>query len=234
MYAICGADGCRGGWVVIYKDLDCGAVWWRFRSAPQQIAYSRPRPQVVAIDIPIGLPEAGPRACDVEARRLLGPGRASAIFPAPIRPVLAATGYDEACRIRLRVDGKKLSCQSWAITTRVREVDDLLRQDADLQASFHEVHPEVSFCLLAGGRPLQHSKKEPAGREERRKLLETVFGGVVQTALAERRELSSQEDDVLDAFVALWTAERIAQGKFCRLPSAPTRDSFGILMQILA
>lgn len=234
MYVICGADGCKLGWVVICKDLDAGAVWWHLRPTAQEIAYGQPSPQVVAIDIPIGLPESGPRACDVEARRLLRAGRASAVFTAPIRPVLSAATYDDACRIRLRVEGKRLSRQSWAITARVREVDDLLRKDAELQAMFYEVHPEVSFCLLAGGRPLQHSKKDPAGREERRRLLEPAFGGFLQAALAERRDLGSLEDDVLDAFAALWTAERIARGMFSALPAAPERDSCGISMQILA
>jgi hypothetical protein len=34
----------------------------------------------------------------------------------------------------------------------------------------------------------------------------------LQAALAEHSKLDSAEDDILDAFVALWTAERIALG----------------------
>jgi len=128
MHVICGADGCKAGWVVISKDLNSGSVSCRLYSTMHEPAYSRPRPQIIALDIPIGLPEAGPRDCDLEARRLVGPGRASSVFPAPIRPVLAATSYSDACQIRLQVEGKKLSLQAWAIMPKVRDVDELLRR----------------------------------------------------------------------------------------------------------
>jgi hypothetical protein len=105
---------------------------WRLCSTLHELAYSEPVPQVIALDMPIGLPERGPRACDLEARRLLGPGRASSVFPAPIRPVLVATSYDDACQIRLQVEGKKLSRQAWVIVPKIREVDDMLRDNSEL------------------------------------------------------------------------------------------------------
>jgi len=234
MHVISGADGCKAGWVVISKDLDSGSVSWRLCSTAHELAYSQPTPQIIALDIPIGLPEAGPRDCDLGARRLLGPGRASSVFPAPIRPVLAATSYHNACQIRLQVEGKKLSLQAWAIMPKIQDVDKLLRQDSELRARVREVHPEVSFYFLAGKRPLQHGKKRKNGREERRKLLEPIFGQWLQSALTERGKLASTEDDVLDAFVALWTAERIASGVSQTIPSAPPRDAFGLRMEMVA
>lgn len=234
MDVICGADGCKAGWAVISKDLDSGCVSWRLCSTAHELTYSQPRPRIIALDIPIGLPEAGPRDCDLEARRLLGPGRASSVFPAPIRPVLAATSYDNACQIRFQVEGKKMSLQAWAIVPKIRAVDELLRQDSELCGRVHEVHPEVSFYFLAGKRPLQHGKKRKIGREERRKLLEPIFGQWLQAALTERSKLGSTEDDILDAFVALWTAERIASGVSQTIPSAPPRDTFGLRMEMVA
>jgi len=234
MHMICGADGCRAGWVVISKDLDSGSISWRLCSTMHELAYDQPIPEIIALDIPIGLPKTGPRACDLEARRLLGPGRASSVFPAPIRSVLRATGYHDACDIRFKAEGKKLSLQAWAIVPKIQEVDALLCQDSELRARVREVHPEVSFYFLAGKRPLQHGKKSRIGREERRKLLEPVFGQWLQAALTERGRLASTEDDVLDAFVALWTAERIASGVSQTIPSAPPRDTFGLLMEIVA
>ncbi len=68
--------------------------------------------EVIAIDIPIGLPETGPRECDVLARRLLGRARASSVFPAPIRAVLGAKDYQQACAIRHKIEGKKMSKQA--------------------------------------------------------------------------------------------------------------------------
>ncbi len=220
--------------MVISKDLDSGSICWRVCSTAHELAYSEPRPQVIAVDIPIRLPERGPRACDLEARRLLGPGRASSVFPAPIRPVLAATSYENACQIRFQVEGKKLSIQAWAIVRKIKEVDEILRHDSELSPRVREVHPEVSFYYLAGRRPLRHSKKKRAGQKERYELLQPQFDEWLRTALAERAGLASAEDDVLDAFVALWTAERIATGVATTIPSAPPRDGFGLRMEMVA
>ncbi len=233
MRLICGADGCKGGWVAIFKDLDSGRVSPGLFRTARELIYSDPIPQVIAIDIPIGLPERGPRACDLEARRRLGPGRGSSVFPAPVRPVLAATTYENACEKRSRIEQKRLSIQSWAIIPKIRDVDNVLRQDPTLQARVREIHPEVCFYWLAGGRPLQHSKKELLGREERRKLLEPLFGPWLQAILVERSKLASAVDDIMDAFAALWTAERIATGAAQTLPSAPPRDTFGLRMEIV-
>jgi predicted RNase H-like nuclease len=236
MRIISGADGCKAGWVAISKDLDSGSVSWRLCSTVHQLAYGEPRPQIIALDIPIGLPECGARKCDLEARRLLGPGRASSVFSAPIRPVLSAANYDSACQIRFQAEGKKMSLQAWGIVSKIQEVDRLLRQDTALLEKVHEVHPELSFYYLAGRRSLGHSKKSQIGRDERRELLKPIFGHWLQDALAERKRgnLRSAEDDVIDAFVALWTAERIASGASETIPRASPRDPFGLRMEIAA
>jgi predicted RNase H-like nuclease len=50
---------------------------------------------VLGIDIPIGLPESGPRLADALARQVLG-SRASSVFSTPIRAALEAEPYAEA------------------------------------------------------------------------------------------------------------------------------------------
>lgn len=54
--------------------------------------------------MPIGLGENGPRPCDQAARRFLGQ-RGSSVFPAPVRAVLAATTYVQACELSLAAQG---------------------------------------------------------------------------------------------------------------------------------
>ncbi len=234
MRAVCGVDGCRGGWVAIVRDLDSGAVTCRlFRSFAELVQW-RPPPEVVAVDIPIGLPDAGPRECDREARRLLGRPRASSVFPAPIRAVLDAHSHAEASRRRQRVEGRRLSIQTWLIVPKIREVDAVLRQEPSLRARVREAHPEVSFFFLRGGAPMAHGKRSAAGREERRRALVRVFGAAVPRALARRRQLGSAADDVLDAFAVLWTAERVVCGTARRLPATPPRDRCGLAMEIVA
>jgi predicted RNase H-like nuclease len=234
MTLICGVDGCKGGWVAITKNLGNGRISWRLCLTARDIFYPKIQPQVIAIDIPIGLPESGARCCDKKARRLLGPGHGSSVFPAPLRAVLEVDNYADACRIRSSIDGKKMSRQAYNILCKIKEVDETLRLDPELQTRVHEVHPEVCFYHLAGRHPMQHNKKRVAGRVERIELLKPHFDHWLGDALAQHRQLESGEDDILDALAALWTAERIMNGTSVTLPPDSPTDSCGLRMEIVA
>lgn len=234
MRLISGADGCKEGWVVVTEDLDTGEIAWELCPTAHDLIYCRPLRLMTAVDIPIGLPDTGARSCDHEARRLLGVGRASSVFPAPVRLVLAAATYEEACGIRLSIEQKKMSQQAWAIVPKVRDIDRVLRDNPQVQDRVREVHPEVSFYFLAGEQPMKYSKKKRAGREARKQLLAPLYGAYLERALADRRALASSTDDILDAFVALWTARRIINKQAQVLPAIPARDAVGLQMEIVA
>jgi predicted RNase H-like nuclease/predicted enzyme related to lactoylglutathione lyase len=161
--------------------------------------------QVVAVDVPIGIPDAGPRAADVAARQFVGP-RASSVFATPIRRALEAATYAEARRIASELTGKSLSAQSYGLGRRILEVDEYAHRDERVI----EVHPEVSFRELAH-RPLP-SKNRLEGLAERRALLEQA--GIELPASAPR----IAEPDLLDATVAAWSARRYALGDALPLP----------------
>jgi predicted RNase H-like nuclease len=190
-----------------------------------------PKAKVIAVDIPIGLPEVGARGCDRHARHELAQPRGSSVFPAPLRAVLAARSWEEACTIRLRIEGKKMSHQVWGILHKVREVDALLRNDAALAARVFEVHPEVSFAAWAGN-PMRHSKKKAAGRLERLKLILADWPDAVTRCRAMLAGESYELDDLYDAFAALWTARRISAKKSRAIPLISARDSNGLPMRI--
>jgi predicted RNase H-like nuclease len=181
-----------------------------------------------AIDIPIGLAAAGPRACDQEARRLLGPRRNS-VFPAPVRAVLAADTYAEACAISRAVCGKGLSKQLYNIVDKIREVDAV--QSPRLQAQLFESSPELSFTLMAGGAPMRHTKRTLEGRAERVATLRQAFGLDV-TPLVEPPPAGAARDDVLDAIALAWTARRYLAGSCLRLGSE--LDAAGLRMEVVA
>jgi predicted RNase H-like nuclease len=230
---VTGVDGCKAGWFAISKDLETGRVAWRICARVDELFLSELPPTVIGIDIPIGLPERGARACDVQARQKLGRGRGSSVFPAPIRPVLEnSSSYQEACQARFEIEGKKISRQAWGIYPKIAEVDDVLRANAVWRAILREVHPEISFYLLAGCHPMQSSKKTPSGKLERRALLEPSFGAALAEAVAARKRSRCVEDDILDAFAVLWSAERIASGASIMLPNEPPLDSVGLRMEI--
>lgn len=234
MVQVYGVDGCRAGWIAVSTTMVNSRFRWRVVSKLAELLADPSPPAVIAVDVPIGLPDVGARPCDLEARQLLGPGRASSVFPAPIRPVLAASCHTEASAARRAAEGKGLSIQAWAIVPKIREIDEALRADPDLRSRVREVHPELCFYFMAGGRPMKFAKKKAPGHAERLELLRMRFGHVIDEALSEMRGKGCGADDVLDAFVALWTAQRIMAGEAVTLPAHPGHDRFGLPMEMIA
>jgi predicted RNase H-like nuclease len=116
---------------------------------------------------------------------------------------------------------------------KIKEVDDLLRQEPALRDTFREVHPELCFYFMAGKQPVVSKKREEEGARIRYDLLKPAFGRWLPSALADRRKLGCAEDDILDAFAALWTAERIAKGTAQTIPPIPPRDAMGLRMEMV-
>ena len=166
---VVGVDGCPAGWVCFEVDLQSRRTAIRVLANLSELISASPEPKLIAIDIPIGIPTSGARACDIAARKLLGKPRSNSVFPAPIRATFAAKTYQEACALSLQAQGKSLSRQAFEIIPKIREVDDLITPE--LQMRIFEVHPEVSFRALNGGQSLKHRKLDREGKEERLKLL---------------------------------------------------------------
>src|SRR6185295_9957031 len=129
-----GVDGCRTGWVAAFAPAVGGDV--RVRIVPRfaDVLGAPEAPSVVAVDIPIGLPErAGPggRAAENAVRPLLG-ARQSSVFSVPSRAALAAEDYADACRIAFASSEppRKVSKQLFMLAPKIREVDALLRDYA--------------------------------------------------------------------------------------------------------
>ena len=225
---VAGLDGCRVGWVMVTVPAvnagtprvevvtDLGLVTERLERGLLAAA---------AIDIPIGLSPDQPRPVDREARLRLGPRRSS-VFPAPVRPVLAATSYTEACEISRAASGRAVSRQLFAILPKIREVDAL--QSPALQNRLFEMHPEVSFAELAGA-PMQFHKSTRQGRAERLDALRRAFPEL--RAVADVRPRGTRPDDVLDALVGAWTAQRLVAGRHIRLGGET--DATGLRMEIV-
>ncbi len=200
---VAGVDACRGGWVAIV--LDAGAFADSISATTfARLLMSLEAAAAIGVDIPIGLPDEGPRAADLAARTFVGPRRGS-VFPTPPRSVLQAATYAEARKVL-----PSLSAQSFALGKKILEVE------ACLEERVFEVHPEVSFAALAG-RHLRHPKRAWNGQTERRHLL-TAAGIVLPDELTAGRAAA---DDVLDAAVAAWTANRKANGQAATLPAEP-------------
>jgi predicted RNase H-like nuclease len=199
-----GVDSARGGWIAVA--LEDGAFTEAVLERRLPGVLERfPDAVAIGVDVPIGLPPLGSRRrADEEARRVAGPRRSS-VFLTPSRQALEALTYTEA-----RAVAPGTSAQGWALRTAIL---DAARVD---DPRVHEVHPEVSFAVLAG-EPLTFAKRTWNGHRERVRLLakagikipDRLDAGIVAA------------DDVLDATVAGWTATRIARGEHIMLPADP-------------
>ena len=228
---IAGIDGTPEGWVVVVCDDDLisptAFLVTQLVDLPRGL-------RVAAIDVPIGLPEKGARDADRLARKALGEPRRRSVFPSPVRSVLGAHSWKEACARAQRADGRSLSKQTFAILPKIAEADALVRSGPWARRIVHEVHPELSFAKWSGA-PMVHRKKSPAGRQERLALISATFGpAVFESARGSLRGHRVGSDDLADAFAAAWTAARIRAGKAERLPAERTVDAEGVAMHIWA
>ncbi|PPT73012.1 hypothetical protein XarbCFBP8150_00725 [Xanthomonas arboricola] len=229
-----GIDGAGSGWLAVWQAGD----GLQFAGYPTvaAVASALGDVAVLGVDIPIGLSEHAPRAADVQARRFVGGRRASSIFAAPLRGMLHAPTQVEASALHRVLDhnGQRgFGVQSFALLSKIRAWDDALRADPAWAERVFEVHPEVSFAVLAGGHGLAAGKKGSVGHQQRAALLGQCYGARQVAALLERvpRALA-KPDDVLDALVACWSAERIAAGTAGSLPAVVERDACGLRMGI--
>ncbi len=164
---------------------------------------------LVAIDMPIGLPEDGVRACDVAAAaRLRGLGAAGSVFPTPVRAVLATDDYAEARTIsRAATDPPRApSAQAFQLVRSIRALDDALGDPPDDRVV--EVHPELAFRALDDG--VRDRKGSARGTVQRLRALRTVMD--VEEALAGAPR-GVPLVDALDACAAAWSARRLAEGR---------------------
>ena len=237
---VAGVDGCPGGWVIVLvenESMQEASV--RLVQSFQDVLGLDPAPQMIAVDIPIGLPERGGRGgrrSDIEARSRLG-ARQSAVFAVPARAAVMEDDYGRACTVALENSDPplKVSKQTFNLFPKIREVDRAM--SPKLQERIVECHPELAFWALNGEQPLAEPKKvksklfEP-GLEFRRALLMAAGFNkhfVSQNPFPKRL---CGPDDLLDAAACAWSAWRIFRGQGQRFPEEPEQDGMGLRMEI--
>ncbi|MFZ4808806.1 MAG: DUF429 domain-containing protein [Hyphomicrobiaceae bacterium] len=237
---VAGVDGCRGGWAVVLRPLDAATRLTCRRVTRFADVLAMPEaPIVIAVDMPIGLPERGSlggRPADRAARAVLGE-RQSAVFAVPSRAAVQECDYARACAVALATSDppRKVSKQTFNLFPKIREVDALM--SPALQGRVREVHPEVAFWALNGARPLTEPKKVksrpyPPGLALRRDLLARAGYTVEQLAAFATRVDAAGPDDILDAAACSWTAARIALGAALCFPADPQCNGMGLRMEI--
>ena len=238
---LAGVDGCRAGWIAAFVRPSEGEV--RIRIVPRfaDVLAAPEAPAIVAVDMPIGLPDRiGPdgRGPERAIRPLLG-ARQSSVFSVPPRAAIFAADFGAACAAALAASEppRKVSKQLFMIAPKIREVDEVLRCDPALAPRVYEVHPELAFWRLNGERALTEPKKvkgvcyEP-GLAVRRNLL--IAAGLSATTVVASPPKGARADDLLDALACAAIARRIHVGTARPFPDPPGRDSFSLPVAIWA
>lgn len=238
---LAGVDGCPVGWVVALVRHPGDEA--RVRIVPRfaDVLAAPEHPAIVAVDMPVGLPERageGGRTAERAVRPLLG-ARQSSVFSVPSRAAVYAGDYAAACRIASETSDppRKVSKQLFMIAPKIREVDACLRADANAARRVFEVHPEVAFWRLNGERALDEPKKikgrchEPGLALRRRLLIDAGLRPAIVVSMPPR---GAGPDDLIDALACAAIARRIATGVARPFPDPPERDAFGLPMAIWA
>ncbi|MCB1478438.1 MAG: DUF429 domain-containing protein [Rhodobiaceae bacterium] len=240
---VAGADGCRSGWVCALMRISGGKPVYgelRFAMDFAHVLKLIPSPAIIAVDMPIGLPErtsTGGRPPEKCVRPLLG-ARQSSVFAIPSRAAVYADAYSEACRIALETSDppRKVSKQAFHIFPKIREIDALMTPQ--LQSRVYECHPEVAL-MQSNGAPAPLPKKvksriNPDGVQWRIDFLTglgippELFTGTLPRGVKHGR------DDIADAAACALTAWRILEGRAIRYPHKPVYDAAGLDMAIWA
>lgn len=221
-HRVLGVDACGKGWIGVAIGLDVAGAYFGI-TIRELVALAEVDGEigVVAIDIPIGLPDEGRRQADVLARPAVGP-RWQSVFMTPVRAALLAQDHSAAVVVNQDLAAKGISQQAFGLRTKILEIDGWIKES---KQTVIEVHPEVCFATMAQG-PLLTRKKTWAGAEQRRQLL-AAAGIRLNNQLGLAGEVGAV-DDVLDAAAAAWTARRYADGQARSMPETPEVFSDGI------
>jgi predicted RNase H-like nuclease len=231
---VAGVDGCPAGWIAALWD---GAGQLTSRLCGSFTDVMALPAEIIAVDMPIGLPERSGRPPEREVRSRLGE-RQSSVFAIPSEMAIYCTDYVEACRINLLHSDppKKISKQCFHLFPKMREIDALIAPSH--QSRIFESHPELAFWVMNGEMPLSLPKKVksqpyPPGLALRRELL--CRNGVPVASLAhDYRRRDVGPDDILDACACTFVAWRILNRRSIRFPANPPLNARGLRMEINA
>jgi len=226
-----GVVPCPGGWLVLPARLAAVTVIVEepmVLNTLVEVLDFKPRFEAAAIFAPVGFEDEpiGPyRPCDAEARQMVGWPRLAAIKPIPSRAAL---------RAKTREDAKEL--EPWLTNDDFRRWKWIREAEQEFQP-FHQrnwfaAHPDLSFYVLNGDKPITSSPYQTDGVYERLNLIKSKLPGV-EDAVTATPPAGAGQFHLLQAAGLLWTARRAAGRAVNRLPADPNWDNAGLRMELV-
>ena len=250
---VAGVDGCKRGWICVSKATPQAMPVVTVFPSWAELAASLNGSAVIAVDMPIGLPDKtarGGRGPEQAIRPFLK-ARKSSVFSMPSRAAVYAelgpfeneaerlADHRRASAVASQTSDppRKISIQAFGLFAKIRELDGWMREDVSRCKRVIESHPEFAFTVLNSGEPMSRPKKikgrvNPDGMAERRAFL--ACNGFTAGFLNQPAPRGANADDFLDACVMLLVAERHARGGALPYPSPCAYDSFNLPVAIHA
>ena len=199
-----------------------------------------PGPSVIAVDMPIGLPERvgpGGRGPEREVRRLLGE-RQSSVFAVPSRAAVMEDDYRRSCDVALATSEppKKVSKQCFHLFPKIREIDRLMTPGARSARLRGAPRARLLAAQRRAADGAAEEGEEPAVRRRASTSVRRCSSrhGYDRAFLDQPLPRGVGRDDLLDAAALALTATRIANGEGRSFPARPERDGKGLRMAIWA
>ena len=228
---LAGVVPCPGGWLVLPARLAGVTVIVEdpevFPTLIEVLEY-KPKFEAAAIWAPVGFfdepQDGGYRPCDTEARDMIGWPRLVSVRPVPSRATLRARTREEAREMEPWLTNDDLRRFRW-----MREAEENFQPFH--QRNWFAAHPDLSFYVLNGDRPVTSSPYQPEGVLERMNLIKGKLPGV-EEAVTKTPPIGAAQIHLLQASGLLWTARRAAGRAINRLPQDPNWDNSGLRMEL--
>ncbi len=226
-----GVVPCPGGWLILPARLAGVTVIVEDAMVVKtlyEVLDFKPKFEAAAIWAPVGFSDepTGPfRQCDAEAQEMIGWPRLVAVRPTPSRAALRAPTREDAVRLEPWLTKDDLRRFRW-----IREAETEFQPFH--QRNWFAAHPDLSFYVLNGDRPVTSSPYQEDGLIERIHLIRSKLPGV-EEAVTRTPPAGAGQVHLLQAAGLLWTARRAAGRAINRLPVDPTWDSTGLRMELV-
>ncbi len=156
---------------------------------------------------------------------MIGWPRLVAVRPTPSRAALRAPTREDAVRIEPWLTKDDLRRFKW-----IREAETEFQPFH--QRNWFAAHPDLSYYVLNGDRPVTSSPYQEEGVLERMHLIRSKLPGV-EEAITRTPPPGAGQFHLVQAAGLLWTARRAAGRAINRLPMDPTWDSTGLRMELV-
>lgn len=229
-----GIDGCKYGWILIKSSIK-GLEFGRLYPSIQALIELNQDLDRILIDIPIGLSSKNRIRTIESLMRQELKGRQSTVFNAPCRETLIAKNHKEATQINREIEGKGISMQTYNISKKIEELDNLVTKNTSLKDKTIESHPEICFKYLNDGKVVHTKKSSTDGIKERLDILQKYDSNVKELyENIEKKTMKkhAKRDDIIDAICLCLVNKLSGKNGMCFINDPLKEDDLRIKMRI--